>query len=133
MKPRNLHYYVLNTLFPLLGYLDDQHSEFLESWIAYLESKEFPNLIEYYKTIGTGALLREENTTIKECTLLKDIKNFMYLTQLHFSEDTPNQILHMLSTLILWSRVSTLILVNILPYMISWPSHLKKYCIGIIT
>ena len=26
-----LHYIVLSTLFALLGYLDDQHSEFLES------------------------------------------------------------------------------------------------------
>ena len=26
-----LHYYVLSTLFPILGYLDDQCSEFLES------------------------------------------------------------------------------------------------------
>ena len=36
--------------------------------------------------------------------LLKDIKNFMYLTQLDFSSDTPNQILHMLSILVLWSK-----------------------------
>ena len=30
----NLHYYVLCTLFPLPGYLDDQWSEFLELWMA---------------------------------------------------------------------------------------------------
>ena len=36
--------------------------------------------------------------------LLKDIENFLYLTQLKFMEDTPNQILHMLSTLILWLK-----------------------------
>ena len=34
-----LHYYVLHTLFPLPGYLDDQHSEFLQSWMAYLDFK----------------------------------------------------------------------------------------------
>ena len=28
----------------------------------------------------------------------------MYLTQPNFSEDSPNQILHMLSTLILWLK-----------------------------
>ena len=41
---------------------------------------------------------------MKEGTLLWDIENFMYLTQLYFSEDTPNQILHILSTLLLWSK-----------------------------
>ena len=30
----------------------------------------------------------------------------MYYTQLYFIEDTPNQILHMLSTLLLWSKTS---------------------------
>ena len=29
-----LHYYVLPTLFPLPGSLDDQFGEFLESWMA---------------------------------------------------------------------------------------------------
>ena len=87
-----LHYYVLCTLLPLLGYLDDQHAEFLESWMAYLDFKEFPDLIEYYTTIGTGTILKEKYTTIVNCTLLKDIKNFTYLTQLYFMEDTsqPN-------------------------------------------
>ena len=55
----------------------------------------------------------------------------MYLTQLYFSENTPNQILHVLITLILWSKLSTLLLANILPYTISGPSHPKKYLIGI--
>ena len=41
-----LHYYVLCTLFPLLGYPDDQHGEFLKSLMAYLDFAEFPNLIE---------------------------------------------------------------------------------------
>ena len=38
---------------------------------------------------------------MENCTLLKDIENSMYLTQPSFSEDTPNQIPNMLSTLIL--------------------------------
>ena len=41
---------------------------------------------------------------MEKCTLLKDIENFMYLTQPYFSENTPNQILDMLSTLILWMK-----------------------------
>ena len=45
-KMQNLHYYVLSTLFPLLGYLNAQCGESLKSWKAYLEFKEFPNLIE---------------------------------------------------------------------------------------
>ena len=74
-----LHYYVLSSLFPLPGYLDDQHGEFCESWMVYLEFEKFPNLIKYYTTIGNGTLLKEEYKTIKECTLLKGIKNFVYL------------------------------------------------------
>ena len=96
--------YVLSTLFPLLVHLDDQCGEFLESWMAYLEFEEFPNLIDYYTTIGNGTLHKEEYTTIKECTLLKDIKHFLYLTQSYFSDDSPNQILHLMSTLILWLK-----------------------------
>ena len=61
-------------------------------------------LIEYYTTIVNGTLLKEEYTTIETFTLLKDIDNLMYHAQLNFSEDTPNQILCMLSTLILWSK-----------------------------
>ena len=41
---------------------------------------------------------------MKDCTLLKDIKILCTLTQLYFSEDIPNQILQILSTLILWSQ-----------------------------
>ena len=92
-KLENLHYYVLSTLFPLLVHLDDQHSEFLEFWLAYQEFDEFPILIEYYTTIGNGTLLKQKYTTIKECTILKDIEHFLYLTQSYFSNDTPNQIL----------------------------------------
>ena len=103
-KLENLHYYVLGTLFPLPVHLDDQRGEFLESWMAYQEFDEFPDLIEYYTTIGNGTLLKEEYTTIKESTLLKDIEHFLYLTQSYFSDDTPNQILHLMSTLILWSK-----------------------------
>ena len=89
--------------------------------MAYLEFDEFPYLIEYYTTIGNGTLLKEEYTTIKECTLLNDIEYFIYVTQQYVSEGTTNQILHMLSTLLLWSKVSTLLWVNILPCTISWP------------
>ena len=103
-KLENLHYYVLSTLFPLPVHLDDQCGELFESWMAYQEFDEFPDLIEYYTTIGNGTLLKEDYTTIKECTLLKDIEQFLYLTQSYFSDDTPNQILHLMITLILWSK-----------------------------
>ena len=102
-KLETLHYYVFTTMSPLLGHLEDQFGEFLESWMAYLDFEELPDLITYYTTIGNGRLLKEEYTTIKECTLLKDIEHFMYLTQLYFSDNTPNQILHITSTLLLWS------------------------------
>ena len=88
-----------------------------------LDFIEFPDLIEYYTTIGTSTILKEEYNTIEYCTLLKDISNLMYHTQLNFLEDTPNQILHMLSTLILWSKALTLLLANILPYTIYRPSQ----------
>ena len=103
-KLENLRYYVLGTRFPLLVHLDDQCSEFLESSMAYQEFDNFPDLIEYYTSIGNGTLLKEEYTTIKECTLLKDIEHFLFLAQSYFSDDTPNQILHLMSTLILWSK-----------------------------
>ena len=72
--------------------------------MAYLDFGEFPDIIKYYSTTGNGTLLKEEYTTIENHTLLKEINNLMYVTQLNFSVDTPNQILHMLSTLILWSK-----------------------------
>ena len=72
--------------------------------MAYLEFDEFPDLIEYYTTIGNGTLLKEDYTTIRECTILKGIEHFMYLTQSYFSDDTPNQILHIMSTLLLFSK-----------------------------
>ena len=103
-KLENLHYYVLGTLFPIPVHLDNQRGEFLESWMAYQEFDEFPDLIEYYTTIGNGTLLKEEYTTIKDSTLLKDLEHFLYLTQSYFSDYTPNQILHLMSTLILWSK-----------------------------
>ena len=104
-KLETLHYYVLTTMFPLLGHLvDNKCSEFLESWMAYLDFEEFPDLIKYYTTIGNGTLLKEKYTTIKECTLLKDIEHFMYLTQSYFLDNTPNQILHTMSTLLSWSK-----------------------------
>ena len=94
-----LHYYELCTLFPLPGYLDDQCGEFLEIWMANHHFQEFHNLIKYHTTIRTSTLIMEDYTTIENHTLLKDLSNFMYLTQPNFSEDTPNQLLHMLSTL----------------------------------
>ena len=93
--------------------------------MAYQEFDEFPDLIEYYTIIGNGTLLKDEYTTIKECTLLQDIEHFLYLTQSYFSDDTPNQILHLMGALILWLKHSTLLLVNILPYTITWPSREK--------
>ena len=91
---------MFHTLFPLLGHLGDQHSKFLELWMTDLDFAEFHNLIEYYTTTGDGTLLKEEYTTIENHTLLKGINSLMYHTQPNF-KDTPNQILHMLSTLIL--------------------------------
>ena len=70
-----LHYYVLCTLFPLPGYLDNLCGEFLKSWMAYLDLREFPDLIEHCTTIGTGTLLKEKHTNIENHTLLKDIDN----------------------------------------------------------
>ena len=96
---------MLSALFPLPVHLDDQHGEFLKSWMAYQEFDEFPHLIEYYSTTNrNGTLLKEEFTTIKECTLLKDIEHFLYVTQSYFLGDKPNQTLHLMSTLILWSK-----------------------------
>ena len=72
--------------------------------MAYLGFREFPNLIEYYTTISNSTKLQAGNTTIENGTLLEDINNFMYLTQLYFKEDTHDQILNLLSTLVLWSK-----------------------------
>ena len=69
--------------------------------MAYLEYDKFPDLMEYYATILNGTLLKEEYTTIKECTLLKEIEHFMYLTQSYFSDNTPDPFLYILSTLLL--------------------------------
>ena len=95
---------MLHRVFPLPGYLDDHHSEFLEPWMAYLHFREVPNLINYYTTIGKSTIIKEEHTTMENYTLLNYVNNLMYHSKLNFSEDTPNQILHMLSTLILWSK-----------------------------
>ena len=91
-------------MFPLPCHLEDQCSEFLKSWMAYLDFEEFPDLIKYYTTNGNSTLLKEKYTTIKECALFKDIKYFTYLTQPYFLDNTPNQILQIMSTLILWSK-----------------------------
>ena len=79
MKPREPTLLLLSTLFPLPVHLDKQCSEFLKSWMAYLEFNEFPDLIEYYTTIENGTLLKKEYNTIKECTLLKDIEHLCTL------------------------------------------------------
>ena len=49
--------------------------------MAYLDFGEFPDLIEYYTTTLDATLHKEEYTTIEICTILKEIENFMYLTQ----------------------------------------------------
>ena len=90
-KLENLDYYVLGTQFPLPVHLDDQCGEFPKSWMAHQEFNKFPDLIEYYTTIGNGTILTEEYTTIKECPLLKDIEHFLYLTQSYFFDNTPNE------------------------------------------
>ena len=54
-----LHYYALHTLIPLLGCLDDKHSEFLKLWIANQGFREFPNLIQYYTTMVNGTIVKE--------------------------------------------------------------------------
>ena len=90
-KLESLHYYVLTTMFPLRGHLEDQCGEFLESWMAYLEFNKFSDLVEYYTTIGNSTLLKHKYTTVKECTLLQDIKHFMCLTQSYFSDNTPTK------------------------------------------
>ena len=53
--------------------------------------REFPDLIEFYTTIGTSTILKEEYTTIEKHTILKDIKNFITI---------PNQILQVFHTTI---------------------------------
>ena len=103
-KLETLYDYVLTTMFPLSGHVEYQCSEFLESWMAYIEFDEFHDLIKYYTTIGNGTLCKEKYTTLKECTLLDIVEHFMYLTQAYFSDNTPNEILHITTTLLLWSK-----------------------------
>ena len=62
---------MLHTLFPLPGYLDDQCGKFLQSCMAYLDFGEFPNLIEYYSSVGNGTLLNEEYNTIETIHYLR--------------------------------------------------------------
>ena len=56
----------------------------------------------------------------------------MYLTELYFLEDTPNQILHMLSTHLLSMKTFYTTIGQYLT-LYSWPLHMKKYHIGITT
>ena len=65
MKTRDPTLLCDTTMFPLSGHLGDQCGEFLKSWMAYLEFKEFPDLIKYYTTIGHGTLLKDKYNTIK--------------------------------------------------------------------
>ena len=99
-----LHYHVLCTLFPLLHYLDDQCSGFLKLWLDYHGFRELPELIKHYTTIGNGTIVKGKYTNIGNHTVTKDIDYLVYHTQSNFSEDTPNQILCMLSTMILWLK-----------------------------
>ena len=46
----------------------NQCSEFLKLWMANQGIGEFPDLIEYYTTIGNGTILKEEYTTIENHT-----------------------------------------------------------------
>ena len=63
-----------------------------------------------FVTLSNTTLLLEivqnlrKSTLPLNCTHCKDIDNFMYHIQLKFLEDTPNQILHILITLILWLK-----------------------------
>ena len=98
-----LHYHMLSTLFPLLGYLDDQRGESLKLWLDYHGFDELPDLIKYSTTIGNGTLLKHEYyTTTGDRTLLKDFDYLVYITLLNFQDKTPYQIMHILSTLKLW-------------------------------
>ena len=50
-----------------------------------------PNLINYYTTIVKGMLLKEEYTTIENCTLLMDTKKFLpYPTMFLGQHSQPN-------------------------------------------
>ena len=55
------------------SHLDDQHGEVFESWMVYLEFEEFPNLIEYYTTIGIGTLLKERTIQSKTVHYLRTL------------------------------------------------------------
>ena len=103
-----LCYYVLHTLFPLPGYLDNQHSEFLNLWLDYHGFREFPNLIMYYTTIAVRTKIKEEYTSIENFTPLKDLDNLVYTTH-------PPEILRGHSQ----PNPTYVEYANILPYMIS--------------
>ena len=122
-KLETLHYYVLSTLFPLLAYLEDQWSEVLSHGCLILILKNFLTLLNNTQCTVIDTLLNQEYITIENHRLLNNIKNFTYLTLPYFLEDIPNQILHMLSTLILWLNT---LLVYIPPYIISWLSQKMK-------
>ena len=74
--------------------------------MAYLYFTEFPDLIQYYTTVGNGTLLKEEHTTIGNHTLLRNIdkSNVPYPTKFLGGHSQPNP-----------QKLSTLLLAIILP------------------
>ena len=74
-------------MFPLPCHLEDQHGEFLKSWMAYLDFKEFPNLIEYYTTSLNGTLLKESTLESKDVHYLRTSKILCTLSN-HISQTT---------------------------------------------
>ena len=64
--------------------------------------------------------------TIGNFTLLQNFDYLVHITQLIFLEETLYQIMHMLSTLLLWSKNFYTTIANILPYRIPWPYHVRN-------
>ena len=54
--------------------------------------EELPNLIKYYAITGKH-------------TLDKDLDYLEHITKSNFQEETPYQIMHMMSTLLLWTKL----------------------------
>ena len=83
-KLENLHNYVLRTLCPVLVHLDEQHSEFLESWMAYVEFDEFPDFI-----LSTTLLLEMVHYLSKSTQQSKNVHCIRILNTLYI---LPNHI-----------------------------------------
>ena len=75
-------------MFPLLSHLDDQCGELFESWMVYLDFEEFPNLNEYYTTIGIGTLLKESTIQSKNVHYLRTL-NILFTFPNCISQTTP--------------------------------------------